>query len=136
GVGIPGDKLDAIFEAFQQADGSISRKFGGTGLGLSISRELIRVLGGEIQVESKENIGSVFTIFLPLDKNLTQPGNNPQTEVKPEKKLTDESNLTTENIKSINITDAGQQQMPVFIEDDRESGLKNITLLIIHPDKE
>lgn len=136
GVGIPGDKLDAIFEAFQQADGSISRKFGGTGLGLSISRELIRVLGGEIQVESKVNIGSVFTIFLPHDKNLTQSGNNQQHEAKPENKQTDKLNLTTENIKSVNITDAGQQQIPVFIGDDRESGLNNITLLIIHPDQE
>lgn len=73
GIGIAADKLEVVFEAFKQADGTTSRKFGGTGLGLSISRQLARLLGGELSVSSCEGEGTTFTLWLPETLERSQP---------------------------------------------------------------
>lgn len=129
GVGIQAEKLEAIFEAFQQADGSISRKFGGTGLGLSISRELIRMLGGEIQLESKVNEGSSFFVYLPI-------------QIASEPIVSDESIMKPEEINELdadNKHDGNTSREAVlipFINDDRNESFNQQTVLIIHPVKQ
>lgn len=129
GVGIPVEKLDAIFEAFQQADGSISRKFGGTGLGLSISKELIRMLGGEIQLESKVNEGSSFYLYLPT-----------QVEIQSDVYRSNDADTTNQSddaveLKSVEILPP--VSFPeVFVEDDRNTALTERSVLIIHPSRQ
>ncbi len=127
GIGIPQDQQDSVFEAFQQADGTISRKYGGTGLGLSISRELARLLGGGLTLQSRPGEGSTFTVTLPAayDPSAVAP------------RTTSPTGADTGSAKAASAPAQGRSAPPAArpVEDDRDQ-LQDVRrrLLVIEDD--
>ncbi len=149
GIGIPTDKQQSIFGAFQQADGTTSRRYGGTGLGLSISRQLAKLLGGELQLVSEENKGSTFSLYLPQNSEINSQSNYlakdiqdiinpvpseiivnntseviPEAEIILEDAILDDRNTLTENDKSILIVEDDRKFLHILMDLAQEKGFK------------
>jgi CheY-like chemotaxis protein len=130
GIGIAADKLKLIFESFQQADGTTSRRYGGTGLGLSISREIARLLGGEIHVVSEPGTGSTFTLYLPETM--------PDVDLEPDEPPVDEARVPSggidEEIAALDFDPEVTAEAPVVDDDRAEIAEGDRVVLIVEDD--
>ncbi|WP_136465489.1 response regulator [Flagellimonas onchidii] len=135
GIGIAPEKLSSIFEAFVQEDGTTQRKYGGTGLGLSISKELVKLLGGEIFVESELEKGSTFTLYVPFDSSeAIQQEHKVENEMETEE-TTDSKKESTSQVEETK-TDSNPKgkKLEAVIADDRDQLKKDDTILLVVED--
>ncbi len=140
GHGIPEDKQDIVFQAFKQADGSISRNYGGTGLGLSISREYANLLGGDLKLSSSEGEGSVFTLCIPeimadkstepeqneFDTNKPKPQHSQLSPGSQDEYIPDDRKTITPESRSILIIEDDPKFAKILRDVAREKGFKTL----------
>ena len=129
GIGIPADKQSLIFEAFQQLEGGSARKYGGTGLGLSISKELANLLGGEIHLQSEENVGSTFSLILPIEAKPKVSGEPPSLEMYSHGEVT-----TSSGEPSVATISESKSTADAVADDRHKLGPDDKTVLIIEDD--
>jgi len=145
GIGIPPDKLETIFDVFQQADGSTTREYGGTGLGLAISRQIARLMGGNVRAESVPGKGSTFHFTLRVGKSKKEPENEvenqPPESLPGEKVLVVDDNrtnleivshvLTRANMRMVALNDAADV-IPAISKSFAENDPVDICIMDIH----